>query len=81
MIATITKIDKQDSVQINIVVTYSDKSIDFLKETVFTLPEEKYASLNQASLEDMIRSEGKRYTLLIDKKDELSSLVGTEITI
>lgn len=82
--------------QIDVVVHYIDKEFPIdhqfpeggKRQFVWTLPPEKYESLTQAELENMIRSQGKEFNRILKqgkdgktKETELKVLVGTEVTI
>lgn len=81
MKAIITEIQNQGKTQINVLVDYKTDQGELFVQRVFTLPAEKFYSLDKEGLIEFVREEGKTY-LTADKKEILyKELIGQEIDI
>lgn len=79
MKATITNVTK-NSMQVDIEFTVSDGK-GFSVDRVLSLPEEKLAQMDDAALEELIRSEVRRHEIVNEKEASFKELIGREILI
>lgn len=57
--------------QIDIQVEYTDKN--FIRLYIFTLPYEKFASLDENGLEDMVRVQGKNFKEVLKQGETMDT--------
>lgn len=79
MKAKITKISS-GNMTIDIAVTYFDDK-EFTVDRVLSLDEGDIRNFDEDKLEELIRTEGKRYVNLFEKEELLQSLLVKEIEI
>jgi len=69
------------NMQIDLEVTFSDNTIGFSIKRVLVISEERFETITQAEIVDMIKAEGNRYVKMFNKYDALIAAVGTVINI
>lgn len=77
----ITEIQNQDNTQLNILVDVFRDNGNLLAKRVFTLPDEKFSSMNNEQLIEWVTNEVKVYKRAINKEKDFKTLINQEFDV